>query len=84
MVTLWDAPFEKALRVRNLERLAPEVRLVLTQLGLDHGETVEKRHSAPLGDPITLRIGAQLFTLRKDVCRRIEVELAPSPAPENA
>lgn len=76
MVTLWDAPFEKALRVRNLEKLPAEVRLVLTQLGLDHGETVEKRHSAPLGDPITLRIGAQLFTLRKDVCRRIEVETA--------
>lgn len=75
MVTLWDAPFQKALRVRNLEGLAPEIRLVLTQLGLDPGETVEKRHSAPLGDPITIRIGAQLFTLRKDICRRIQVEL---------
>lgn len=76
MVTLWDAPFQKVLRVRNLEGLTPEVRLVLTQLGLDPGETVEKRHSAPLGDPITIRIGAQLFTLRKDICRRIQVELA--------
>ncbi|RZA08778.1 MAG: ferrous iron transport protein A [Proteobacteria bacterium] len=76
MVTLWEAPFAKNLRVRNLDGLAPEVRVVLTQLGLDHGETVEKRHAAPLGDPITLRIGSQLFTLRKNICQFIEVELA--------
>ena len=75
-MTLWDAPYLKALRVRSLEGLAPEARLVLTQLGLDAGEAVEKRHRAPLGDPVTLKIGAQLFTLRKEICQRIEVEEA--------
>ncbi len=47
---------------------------MLAQLGLDSGETVEKVHIAPLRDPVSLRIGEQLFTLRADMCRRIQVE----------
>jgi Fe2+ transport system protein FeoA len=73
-VTLWEAPFLMPLRVVDLAGLAPEVRLVLIQLGLDPGESVEKRHAAPLGDPITLRIGSQLFTLRKEICQLVHVE----------
>lgn len=74
-VTLLEAPFRQPLRVRALSGLSDEVRLVLVQLGVDQDEVIEKMHTAPLGDPISLRIGQQLFTLRKEICREIEVEL---------
>ena len=73
-MTLWDAPFRSPLRVLDLAALKEEVRLVLLQLGIDQGETIEKVHAAPLGDPVSLRIGEQLFTLRSEVCRGIQVE----------
>jgi Fe2+ transport system protein FeoA len=73
-LTLWDAPFRKPLRILTLSGFGGEVRLVLAQLGLDAGETVEKMHSAPLKDPVSLRIGEQLFALRAEVCRKIQVE----------
>ena len=73
-MTLWDAPFRIPLRVLDLTGFAEEVRLVLLQLGLDRGETIVKVHAAPLGDPVSLRIGEQLFTLRSEVCRKILVE----------
>jgi Fe2+ transport system protein FeoA len=59
-----------------LSNLAEEARLVLLQLGIEPGEALEKMHVAPLGDPFTVRIGEQLFTLRKEVCRLIDVEVA--------
>lgn len=73
-VNLWDAPFGKPLRVKEISALNDEVRLVLNQLGLDRGEAVQKKHLAPLGDPVTLQIGSQLFTLRSEICRHIQVE----------
>lgn len=75
-LSLWDAPFRRPLRVLELTGFADEVRLVLLQLGLDAGETIEKVHAAPLGEPVSLRIGEQLFTLRQEVCRKILVEAA--------
>lgn len=72
-MTLWDAPFRRPLKVLDLRGLPSEVRLVLSQLGLDQGEEIEKCHLAPLGDPLSLRIGSQLFTLRAEICRKIEV-----------
>jgi Fe2+ transport system protein FeoA len=76
IVTLWDAPYRKCLRVRDLSRLDSEALHVLANLGLDEGETVEKVHRAPLGDPVSIRIGQQLFSLRSDNCRRVMVEEA--------
>lgn len=75
-MNLLQAPFRRALRVCAVPTLAEDVRLVLLQLGIDLGEQIEKVHTAPLGDPISVRIGHQLFTLRKEICRQIEVELA--------
>lgn len=74
-MTLWDAPFRKPLRVLDLSAFGDDVRLVLSQLGIDAGETIEKVHAAPLRDPVSLRIGEQLFTLRSEVCRLIQVKL---------
>ena len=76
-MNLWDAPFRKPLRILDLSGFGPselEARLVLTQLGVDAGETIEKLHAAPLRDPVSLRIGQQVFSLRADVCRKIAVE----------
>lgn len=73
-VTLWDAPFRRPLRIVDLSGLGGEVLQVLIQLGLDSGETIEKVHRAPLRDPISFRVGEQLFTLRSEVCRKIQVE----------
>jgi len=75
-VNLWDAPFRKPLRVLELSGFGDEVLLVLVQLGIDVGETIEKVHAAPLRDPVSLRIGDQLFTLRSEICRLVRVELA--------
>jgi Fe2+ transport system protein FeoA len=76
-MTLWDAPFRKRLRILDLSGFGgseDEIRLVLTQLGVDEGETIEKIHAAPLRDPVSLRIGEQVFTLRAELCRKIRVE----------
>ncbi len=75
-MTLWTAPFRKPLRILDLSAFGSDVRSVLVQLGVDQGETIEKVHAAPLRDPVSLRIGEQLFTLRSEVCQKIEVELA--------
>ena len=73
-LNLWEAPFRRPLRIRDLSKIAEEVRVVLAQLGLDHDEVIEKMHVAPLRDPVSLKIGEHLFTLRAEVCRKIEVE----------
>ena len=76
-MNLWEAPFRQRLRILDLSGFGAaedEIRLVLTQLGVDTGETIEKLHSAPLRDPISLRIGEQVFTLRTELCRKIQVE----------
>jgi Fe2+ transport system protein FeoA len=78
-VNLLEAPFRKRLRVVDLSAVGgveDEVRLVLAQLGVDEGELLEKLHDAPLKDPISLRIGEQVFTLRAELCRKIQVEAA--------
>lgn len=73
-MNLWDAPFRKPLKILSVDGLSEEIRLVLSQLGIEVGEAIEKMHLAPLGDPLSLRIGEQLFTLRRELCRHIHVE----------
>jgi len=75
-VNLWDAPFSRPLRVLDLSALPAEVRLILSQLGLDQGEILTKQNLAPLGDPLSLLIGSHTFTLRAEICRQILVESA--------
>lgn len=72
-MNLWDAPFRTPLKVLAIDEPNHEIRLVLMQLGIDAGESVEKMHVAPLGDPLSLKIGEQLFTLRRELCRKIKV-----------
>lgn len=73
-MNLWDAPFRTPLKIVSVDGLNEEVKLVLVQLGIEPGEPIEKIQVAPLGDPLSLRIGEQLFTLRRELCRKIQVE----------
>lgn len=72
-MNLSEAPFGTPLRVVRVS-LDAERAFVLAQLGVAAGENLEKVHAAPLGDPLTLRLGEQLFALRKDLCAAVEVE----------
>lgn len=73
-MNLWDAPFKTPLKVLSIDDVTEEVRLVLIQLGLDQGEEIEKLHVAPLGDPLSFRVGEHVFTLRKELARKVRVE----------
>ena len=73
-VNLWEAPFKVPLRVQKFSGLSEEICLVLTHLGIDEGEIIEKIHAAPLGDPVGLKIGEQIFSLRSEICQKILVE----------
>lgn len=73
-MNLWSAPFKTPLKILGMDSLSTDVRLILIQLGLDHDEVIQKLHAAPLGDPVSLKIGNQVFTLRSEVCKKIDVE----------
>ena len=73
-MNLIDAPFQKMLKIQTLAIPSEEVRLVLLQLGLDDGEIIKKLHIAPLGDPLSILVGEQVFSLRKEICACIQVE----------
>lgn len=75
-MNLWNAPFKTPLKIIRINGLSSDVQLVLMQLGLDSEEEVQKLHSAPLGDPVSLKIGSQVFTLRSEICQQIEVGVA--------
>lgn len=72
-ISLLQAPFHKELRILAVEA-NEDARLVLRQLGIHANQTFEKTHQAPLGEPITVRVGTHQFALRREVCRHILVE----------
>ncbi len=74
-MTLSSAPFRQRLRIQSLSALSPDHRLVLVQMGLGEGDELEKLQVAPLGDPVSLRIGTQVFTLRREVTDQVAVEV---------
>ncbi len=75
IMNLLEAPFLKNLRVLSLDRIPEESRIILEQMGIFFGEEIEKLHIAPLGDPVAVRIGEQAFSLRKNICENLLVEL---------
>lgn len=74
-MTLLDAPFLQNLRVISIQ-IEEGASLVLRQMGISVGKSLEKVHAAPLGDPLAVRVGGQRFSLRKEICARIHVERA--------
>lgn len=75
MNTLSEAPFFTRLLVKRLSLQSIDAELVLEQLGIYEGAIISKLHTAPLGDPITLRIGSQSFALHKKICDQILVTI---------
>lgn len=73
---LLSAPFHQPLLIANVDAVG-EARLILRQLGLHPGKIIEKLHVAPLGEPLTLRIGTHQFALRKEICRMLSVVKIP-------
>ena len=73
-MNLAEAPLNTILRIAAVDAGSVDVDLVLRQMGIFVGESVEKLHVAPLGDPLTLRIGGQRFSLRMEISRAIRVE----------
>lgn len=72
-MNLANAPFHRKLRITTVATECADTRLVLRQMGIAVGEIVEKLHVAPLGDPVTFRIGGQRFSLRGETCAEIAV-----------
>jgi len=76
-ITLTNAPLGRKLQVLSLDHADQRIRLILLQMGLGEGEFLEKVHVAPLQDPFSIRIGNQLFTLRREVGDHVMVGVLP-------
>jgi Fe2+ transport system protein FeoA len=74
-LNLFSAPYATPLKVVRAEGISADAELILDQLGLYAGAALEKLHAAPLGDPITVRLGSQSFALQKALCCQILVEV---------
>lgn len=73
-VLLSLAPEGQRLEVLEID-LPIEVRTMLSHLGLEVGEVIERIATMPLGDPIALCMGGQVFSLRKEVCEKMKVKI---------
>lgn len=75
-VKLHQAPMRKELVLREFAfDHAQDAPLILEQLGLFPGVILEVLHTAPLGDPLTIKIAKkQSFALERSLCQNIIVE----------
>lgn len=73
ITNLEQAPFQEPLQVTGFTGLNAEEEIILQHLGISPSERIKKLRAAPLGDPISLRIGGTTISLRKEVCRKISV-----------
>lgn len=71
-MNLKDAPYLASLKIQSVD-LPVDVQEVLLQLGVGVDDVIQKVHQAPLGDPIGLRVGDHLFSLRGEICEKIQV-----------
>ena len=72
-MNLLEAEFGIPLRISDLSLEMDQV-VVLAQIGLAKNDLIEKIHQAPLRDPLTVRVGQNLFSLRREICRQVQVE----------
>ena len=70
-MTLKDAEIGTVVRIDSIEESAIKQRLMT--MGLIPGTRIEVLRSAPLGDPIAIRLRAYNLALRKDDAEKIEV-----------
>lgn len=72
-MTLSEVPVRTPVTVTALT-LPADQRRRLTELGLRHGVRVEVLRRAPLGGPVTLRVGTDLLALRRLQAAQILVD----------
>ena len=70
-MTLKDAEIGSTVRIDSIAESSIKQRLMT--MGLIPGTRVEVLRSAPLGDPIAIRLRAYNLALRKDDAEKIEV-----------
>lgn len=66
----------RVARVRGFGDLAPDVADRLIEMGFDEGAEVERLHTAPLGDPIAIRVDGAVVAIRVAVAARILLDEA--------
>lgn len=71
---LSQAPESNRLEVLEIN-LPQDVQTMLSHLGLEVGEIIERLATMPLGDPIAFHMGGQVFSLRKEVCEKMKVRI---------
>ena len=70
-MTLKDAEIGSTVRIDSIAESSIKQRLMT--MGLIPGTRIEILRSAPLGDPIAIRLRAYNLALRKDDAEKIEV-----------
>jgi Fe2+ transport system protein FeoA len=73
--TLDAAPRGAAVRVVSVEG-APSVSQRLLEMGLTQGAVVSVVRTAPLGDPLEVRVRGYLLSVRRGDARLVRVEPA--------
>jgi len=72
--TLGDLLFNEKAKVTKVESDNPEVQCRLLTLGLYPGVDIEVLRRAPMGDPLQVRSGTTLLSIRQHEALGIEVE----------
>ena len=66
-INLFDAKFDCLLAVTAVQGLSDDSEIVLRQMGIFPERTIAKIHAAPLGDPVTIKIG-KIATSATPIC----------------
>lgn len=74
-LTLNKLAFNQKATVKSVSSNNSEVQCRLLTLGIYPGVQIEVLRQAPLGDPLQVRSGTTLLSIRKDEASGIEVEL---------
>jgi len=72
-LTLLDLPQRNLAEVCDLHALDEEARCRLLSLGIYPGVAIEVLRTAPMGDPLQVRSGSTLISIRKREADLIEV-----------
>lgn len=70
--TLNTIKIGESFRVRNI--LPSEISVKLLEMGFYIGKEVELLYKAPFGDPLAVRVGDYVLSMRKSEAQLIEVE----------
>ncbi len=73
--SLGELLFNEKAKVTKVQSNNPEVQCRLLTLGLYPGVEIEVLRRAPLGDPLQVRSGTTLLSIRQHEAEGIEVEL---------